>query len=312
MSVALQYQVSLAFPSKVGGTSGVLQYFFNNPAQSLWNVGVPGVNPPQQSSQLGQVPSATSSLGMLPFDASGFKLQGGRLGLYASGVFSCTTGTPTVTPVVQIVTPNATTGSIYTNPVYTDFLGGIASSALVANQPVAFSFEADMVFDPSSGTLAGTQQFQIVPQSPATALVLTQVSVSGTSATYTGTITGGGSSALAGQSFQISGFTNAGNNVYITVVSSTATTLVATTSSQVNETHAGTATGGGTPVNNGPGFYTAIQGLVVATPVNPNVPGQQTNEYGMNPGFGFVVGVTFSAGNTGNSASLYEFKIVQH
>ena len=29
------------------------------------------------------------------------------------------------------------------------------------------------------------------------------------------------------------------------------------------------------------------------------------------PGFGFVVGITFSAGTTGNSASLYEFKIVQ-
>jgi hypothetical protein len=301
----------LAYPSTVGGTSGVLQYFFSNNSQNLWNVGATGVNTPQNSAQLGAVPSATSSLGMLPFDTSGFKLQGGRLSLFVSGVFSCTTGTPTVTPLIQIVTPNATTGSIYTNPQYTDFMIGVPSSALVANSPVAFSAEADMVFDPTSGTLAGIQNYQIVPKSPGTAYVLTQVAVAGTSTTYTGTITGGAANAYAGQTFQIAGFAGAGNNVNVLVVSSTATTLVVTTATQVNETHAATATGGGVPVNNGPGFFTAIQGLVAATPVNPNIPGQQTNSYGMNPGFGFVAGVTFSSGNVGNSASLYEFKIVQ-
>ena len=43
---------------------------------------------------------------------------------------------------------------------------------------------------------------------------------------------------------------------------------------------------------------TEINGLVLA------------NAQG-NAGFGLVCGITFSAGNVGNSASLYEFKVVQ-
>jgi hypothetical protein len=74
-----------------------------------------------------------------------------------------------------------------------------------------------------------------------TSLTLTQVTVSGTTTTYTGTITGGGSNALVGKQYLISGFTNAGNNILIVVTASTVTTLVCVTSSQVNETHAGSA-----------------------------------------------------------------------
>jgi hypothetical protein len=70
---------------------------------------------------------------------------------------------------------------------------------------------------------------------------LTQVAVSGGNATYTGTITGGGSNAFVGYVFTITGFTNSGNNVQITVTASTATTLVCVASTQVNETHAGNA-----------------------------------------------------------------------
>ncbi|HET9282618.1 MAG TPA: hypothetical protein VFR24_11715, partial [Candidatus Angelobacter sp.] len=74
-----------------------------------------------------------------------------------------------------------------------------------------------------------------------TTLTLTQVTVSGTSTTYTGTITGGGANAFAGFTFLIAGFTNSGNNGLVYVTSSTGTTLVVTTGAQVNETHAGTA-----------------------------------------------------------------------
>jgi hypothetical protein len=77
-----------------------------------------------------------------------------------------------------------------------------------------------------------------------TSLVLTQVTVSGTQTTYTGTITGGGSNAFAGQTFLISGFSTAGNNILINVTSSSGTTLVCTTSSQVSETHSGAAKNG--------------------------------------------------------------------
>jgi len=229
MATVLQYQISEAFPSTVGGTSGVLQYFFSNPPQSLWNAGQPGVNTPQQSSQLGQVPSATSSIGMLAFDASAFKLQGARFRLYASGYASTTTGTPTITPVVQIVTPNASTGSIYVSPVYTALLCNVASSATVAGDGVAFTIMGDMYFDPNSGTLSGYQTYAIVQK-----------------------------------------------------------------------------TGGGAAVTQVPAYFTAVQGLLTGTPAATSFGNALSN-----PGFGFVAGVTFSAGSTGNSASLTEFKIVQ-
>lgn len=230
MAIAIRYQISVANPSTVGGTSGSLQYFSSNPPQNLWNVGATGVNTPQQSSQLGMVPSSSSSVGMLPFDASGFKLQGGRFRLYASGVASCTTGTPTVTPIVQIVTPNASTGSIYVSPVYSTFLDGNASGALTANKPLAFTMAGDLYFDPSSGTLSGIQSW----------------------------------------------------------------------------IHTAAASGSGGSNSGAPwAALTAVTGLSASSPSG-------TVGYdGSQPGFGFVAGVTFSAGSTGNSASLYEFAIIQ-
>ena len=74
---------------------------------------------------------------------------------------------------------------------------------------------------------------------------LTQVTVSGGTTTYTGTITGGGANAYAGQNFLINGFVTAGNfNIGVTATASTATTITVNTTSQVNETHAGTAANG--------------------------------------------------------------------
>lgn len=77
-----------------------------------------------------------------------------------------------------------------------------------------------------------------------TPLVLTSVAVSGGTTTYNGTITGGASNGQAGKTFLIGGFTNSGNNISLTVVSSTATTFTVATTTQVNETHPGTATAG--------------------------------------------------------------------
>lgn len=81
--------------------------------------------------------------------------------------------------------------------------------------------------------------------SPAS-LVLTQVTVSGATTVYTGTITGGGVNNFVGMTFVITGFANAGNNTTITVTANTVTTLTCTTTTQVNETHAGAAAGGQT------------------------------------------------------------------
>jgi hypothetical protein len=79
---------------------------------------------------------------------------------------------------------------------------------------------------------------------PGVALVLTSVAVAGPVTTYNGTITGGGANAFAGFVFLFAGFANNGNNGNFKIVSSTATTLVVTTTTQVNETRAATATTG--------------------------------------------------------------------
>jgi len=76
-------------------------------------------------------------------------------------------------------------------------------------------------------------------------LVLSAVAAStdGVHSVYTGTITGGGSNAFAGQQFIIAGFANAVNNGTFAVTASTTTTLTVVGVNQVAETHAGTATG---------------------------------------------------------------------
>jgi hypothetical protein len=74
-----------------------------------------------------------------------------------------------------------------------------------------------------------------------TSFTLSQVTVGSGIATYTGT----GLSGLSGQQLIISGFTNAGNNGYVVArAGATSTTFTVALTSQVNETHAGTAKNG--------------------------------------------------------------------
>jgi hypothetical protein len=227
MGVIAQYQVSEAAPSTVGGTSGAIQYFFSNPPLSLWNVGATGVNTPQQSSQIGQVPSATNASGQLQiYTQSGTpagvnfviggtgegKLLGGRFRVYASGYASTTTGTPTITTAIQV-----NKGTI-TSPTYVALNTTAASSATTANQPLGWSVAFDGLLDPVSATIHGFYKYQYQ------------------------SLTGSSAAAEAA--------------------------------------------------------IVPITGLTMA------------NAQG-NAGFGLVVGITFSAGGVGNSASLTEFKIVQ-
>lgn len=227
MGVIAQYQVSLASPSTVGGTSGVLQYFSSNPNTNLWNVGTTGVNGLVTSNQLGLVPSASNASGQLQiYTQSGTpagvnfviggtgegKLLGQRFRVYASGYASTTAGTPTITPIIQV-----NKGTI-ASPTYVTLAGNVASSATVANQPVGWSIAFDGMLDPISATIHGFMKYQYQ------------------------SLSGSAQAAEAG--------------------------------------------------------ITPITGLVVA------------NAQG-NAGFGLVAGITFSAGNVGNSASLTEFKIVQ-
>ncbi len=75
---------------------------------------------------------------------------------------------------------------------------------------------------------------------------LTSVVVNGAVTTYNGAITGGGTNVFVGTTFVITGFANGGNNVTITVTANTQSTLTCVTTTQVNETHAGSAAGGST------------------------------------------------------------------
>lgn len=214
MGVIAQYQVSPALPSVVGGTGTTIKYFASLPPQSLWNSGISGVNTPQASSQLGATPSASSGLGQLSFESVAFRSQGGRFRIYMSGTASSDT-TPTLTPVVQL-----NSGSIAT-PSYATLLGGVASAALTANKPVAFSVAGDLFFDPNAGTLSGFFKY-----------------------TYA-------------------------------------------------------AAAGGTPLQ------TAVAEATITNPTGLTAGNLYASQ------FGFVAGVTFSVSSAANTASLYEFKIVQ-
>lgn len=74
------------------------------------------------------------------------------------------------------------------------------------------------------------------------ALNLALTSVAAGTGVYTGTITGGGSNAYAGQEVTITGFTNAANNGTFLVTASTTTTITVVNAASVLETHAGVVT----------------------------------------------------------------------
>lgn len=99
-------------------------------------------------------------------------------------------------------------------------------------------------------SLSGTTTHQITATvqdalgNPVGQLTLTAAAAaSGGSTVYTGTVTGGASSALAGFTFVIAGFvTNAVNNGTFACTASSATTLTLSNPAGIAETHAATAT----------------------------------------------------------------------
>lgn len=125
----------------------------------------------------------------------------------------------------NFVAPTGTLGALFTlpNPLGTNSVGALTYGSI------------------TNVTALASITPGYVRQTSRASLTLTQAAIVSTTVTYTGTITGGGSNALAGAVIYVSGFTNAGNNGVFTVTSSTATTLVVTNASGVNETHAGTA-----------------------------------------------------------------------
>lgn len=109
-----------------------------------------------------------------------------------------------------------------------------------ANGPTTYQLNPQIVDVANNPVELGTvfTLTSVAASSPA-ALTLSAAAVNGV---YTGTITGGGSSAFAGKTFIITGFTNAVNNGTFVCTASTTTTLTLVNINSVAETHAGVAT----------------------------------------------------------------------
>jgi len=93
----------------------------------------------------------------------------------------------------------------------------------------------------TTGTWLNGQNVTLLPGTISTALLFTDPTSHGVQASHSET--GTALINFTGYLFTVAGFTNSVNNVQITVTSNTTTTLVCTTASQTNETHAATAGG---------------------------------------------------------------------
>lgn len=103
---------------------------------------------------------------------------------------------------------------------------------------------SNTVFSPANGVCARPHYFLGVrfDTDPGVTFTLSSVAASsGSTAVYTGTITGGGSDAFAGNEITVAGFSNSVNNGTFLCVASSTTTLTLLNSSAVLETHAATA-----------------------------------------------------------------------
>lgn len=128
-------------------------------------------------------------------------------------------------PVKILVAGNETGGTLV--PGYNDVTLSLSATGF----PSSFQLNPELV------DVAGT------PVALATALVLSAVaSASSGTSVYTGTITGGGTNAFLGKTFEVAGFVTAANNGSFICTASTTTTLTLENGAGVAESHAATAT----------------------------------------------------------------------
>lgn len=163
-----------------------------------------------------------------------------------NGTFPATASTATTITVANPAGISETHAGTATVPatVYTGTITGGAANAFLGDTVVTSGFvnavnNGTFVALASSATTITVNNISgIAETDQGTATVS---SASGSSTVYTGTITGGENNGFAGDSFTISGFTNAGNNGTFTCTASTSTTLTCTNTGGVAETHAGAA-----------------------------------------------------------------------
>jgi hypothetical protein len=137
------FSVSGLFPSKLGGTGTSIKYFPRLLGPSI------GASP--------ATPSATNATGAL-FMPPASVLNGQMFNVIAVGEFGNDTGDPsgTVTVRLQIVTPNASTGSYVVSPVYTT----ICSTGAVVPSPFGivntWAIKASLYGSSLSGIVGGS------------------------------------------------------------------------------------------------------------------------------------------------------------
>lgn len=140
-----------------------------------------------------------------------------------------------------LVSGNVNIGQKRFVPGYNDVVLSLSG----ANGPTTYQLNPDVTDVANTPVAAGTSYTlsSVAASSGPGALTLTSVAApSGNTTVYTGTITGGGSSAWAGYSFTIAGFSNAVNDGTFVCVASTTTTITLQHANSVAETHAATAT----------------------------------------------------------------------
>lgn len=126
--------------------------------------------------------------------------------------------------------------------VYTGTITGGGSNAFAGKSVIIAGFSTGGNNGTFVVTGSSTTTITVTPTTQADETHAGTAGIVGvTLVTYTGTITGGGTSAFAGKSALIAGFTTSANNGTFLLTDSSTTTLVTTLTAQVAETHAGTA-----------------------------------------------------------------------
>jgi len=136
MSNVLDFQVSGAFPSKVGGTGQAVKYFPRPLGPSI------GVAP--------TTPSSTSAAGALLLPAANV-YNGQQFSVIATGSFGSDSGDPSGNVLVQLY---AVTGSL-TAPVYTAIARVGAAAAPTVAAAESWAIAANLYGDSNSGVLGG-------------------------------------------------------------------------------------------------------------------------------------------------------------
>jgi len=135
MSNVLDFQVSGAFPSKVGGTGTTVKYFPRPIGPSI------GVAP--------STPSSTSAVGALFLPAQN-TLNGQQISVLATGSFGSDTGDPSGTVTVKLY---AVTGTLVA-PIYTA-LASTTAFAPTFNAAESWALAGNFYGDTNSGVFGG-------------------------------------------------------------------------------------------------------------------------------------------------------------